>query len=94
MSNFMGDKLILNFGTKFQHYFSIAHVKLQCTKLPCQCSAHVSAKMEAKFQNVVNEDVRALKDMLENLNTQKGTSRRILPGILLKDSENFFAKSQ
>ena len=39
--------------------------------------------MEAKFQNVMNEDVRALKDRLENLNTQKGTSRRILQGILL-----------
>ena len=39
--------------------------------------------MEAKFQNVMNEDVRALKDRLENLNTQKGTSRRILKGILL-----------
>ena len=35
----------------------------------------------------MNEDVRALKDTLENLNTQKGTSRRILLGILLKDSE-------
>ena len=39
--------------------------------------------MEAKFQNVMNEDVRALKDRLENLNTQKGTSRRIIQGILL-----------
>ena len=39
--------------------------------------------MEAKLQNVMNEEVRALKDRLENLNTQKGTSRRILPGILL-----------
>ena len=39
--------------------------------------------MEAKFQNVMNEDFRALKDRLENLNTQKGTSRRILQGILL-----------
>ena len=39
--------------------------------------------METKFQNVMNEDVRALKDRLENLNTQKGTSRRILQGILL-----------
>ena len=39
--------------------------------------------MEVKFQNVMNEDVRALKDTLENLNTQKGTSRRILQGILL-----------
>ena len=66
-------------------------MKLHVPKLPWQCSAHVSAKMEAKFQNVMNEDVRALKDMLENLNTQKGTSRRILPGILLKDSEKILS---
>ena len=39
--------------------------------------------MEANVQNVMNEDIRALKDRLENLNTQKGTSRRILQGILL-----------
>ena len=36
----------------------------------------------------MNEDVRAFKDALENLNTQKITSRRILTGILLKNSEN------
>ena len=28
MPNFKGDKLILNFGSKFQCYFLIAHVKL------------------------------------------------------------------
>lgn len=28
MPNFKGDKLILNFGKKFQRYFLIAHVKL------------------------------------------------------------------
>ena len=33
---------------------------------------------------VMNEDVRTKKDTLENLNTQKSTSRRILTGILLK----------
>ena len=49
--------------------------------------------MEAKFQNIMNEDVRALKDTFEKLNTQKGTSRMILPGILLKNSE-LLAKSQ
>ena len=36
----------------------------------------------------MNEDVRAFKDALENLKTQKITSRRILTGILLKNSEN------
>ena len=30
----------------------------------------------------------ALKDALENLHTQKSTSRRILPSMLLKNSEN------
>ena len=37
--------------------------------------------------NVMNEDVRAQKDALENLNTRKSTSRRILTGILSKNSE-------
>ena len=36
----------------------------------------------------MNEDVRALKDVLENLNTRKSTLRRILTGILLKNFEN------
>ena len=35
----------------------------------------------------MNEDVRAQKDALENLNTRKSTSRRILTGILSKNSE-------
>ena len=36
----------------------------------------------------MNEDVRAFKDVLENLNTRKSTLTRILTGILLKNSEN------
>ena len=35
-----------------------------------------------------SEDGRALKDALENLNTRKNTLRRILSGILSKNSEN------
>ena len=35
----------------------------------------------------MNEDVRELKDTLGNLNTRKNTSRRILTGILSKNSE-------
>ena len=44
--------------------------------------------MATKFENAVNEDVRAQKDALENLNTRKSTSRRILTGILSKNFEN------
>ena len=44
-----------------------------------QPSVRFSAKMAAKFlNNVMNEDVKALKDASENLNTQKSTSRTIL----------------
>ena len=35
-----------------------------------------------------NEDIRAFKDALENLDTRKSTPRKILTGILLKNSEN------
>ena len=42
--------------------------------------------------NVMKEDVRALKDALENLNSQMRTSRRILSGILLKNSGNYKLK--
>ena len=40
----------------------------------------------------MNEDVRALKDALENLNTPMSTTRRILSGILSKNSENYKLK--
>ena len=43
----------------------------------------ISAKMAAKWRYDM-----ALKDALENLNTQKSTLRRILSGMLLKNSEN------
>jgi len=36
----------------------------------------------------VNEDVRAQKDALENLNTRKSTSSRVLTGILSNNFEN------
>ena len=39
------------------------------------------------------EDIRASKDALENLNT-KSTSRRILSGMLLKNSENSELKTK
>ena len=44
--------------------------------------------MVTKFKNVMNEDVGALIDVLENLSTRKNTSRRIHTGILSKTSEN------
>ena len=45
--------------------------------------------MATKFyKNAVNEDVMAQKDALENLNSRKSTSRRILTDILSKNFEN------
>ena len=39
---------------------------------------------------VLNEDVRALKNALKNLNTRKSSSRRVLlTGILSKNAENY-----
>ena len=75
--NIMGDKLLLNFDAKFQRKLIIYTRKR--TKLQWQRSVRFSAKMASRFQNVMNKDVRALKDDLENLNTRKRTSRRILP---------------
>ena len=40
----------------------------------------------------MNEDIRALKDAVENLNTHMSTSRRILSGIFSKNSENYELK--
>ena len=44
--------------------------------------------MATKFLNFMNNDVGALEDALENLNSRKSTSRRILTGILSRHSEN------
>ena len=44
--------------------------------------------MAARFKNVMNEDVRALKDDEEYLKTRKNTSRTILSGILSKNYES------
>ena len=44
--------------------------------------------MATKFLNFMNNDVGALEDTLENLNSRKSTSRRILTGILSRHSEN------
>ena len=64
-------------------------MKCEITILLWQPSVRFSAKMAAKFlNNVMNEDIKALKDASENLNTQKSTSRRILSGILSKNFEN------
>ena len=43
----------------------------------------LSVKMATKFSNVMNEDVRAQKDALENLNTQENIE---------KDSNRYFAE--
>ena len=50
-------------------------VNLQNYKLPWQPSVRLSVKMATKFLNAVNEDVRAQKDALENLNTQENIKK-------------------
>ena len=45
--------------------------------------------MATKFYNAVNEDVRAQKDALENLNTQENNKNNRRTGILPKKSEKF-----
>ena len=45
-----------------------------------------------KVLTVMNEDERALKDALENLNTQKSTSTRILSSVLWKHFEKYQLK--
>ena len=52
----------------------ICNYTWEITKLPWQHSLCVTAKMAAKFFNTMNEDVRALKDDLVNLNTWKSRS--------------------
>ena len=44
--------------------------------------------MATKFYNFINKDGRVLEDALENLNSRKSTSRRILTGILSRHSQN------
>ena len=56
------------------------------------CMSQCQGGSKVFFFNVMNEDVRALKDALENLNSQMSTSRRILSGILLKNSGNYKLK--
>ena len=52
-------------------------------KMPWQPSVRLSVKMSTKFINTVNEDVRAQKDALENLNTQEN---------IKKDSNRYFTE--
>ena len=51
-------------------------------------SVSLSAKIATKFSNSMNDVNRALEDALGNLNTQNSTLKRILTGILSKNSEN------
>ena len=56
---------------------------------PVHLYVSVPRWQQSFLKNVTNEDVKALKDALENLNTQMSTSRRILSGIFSKNSENY-----
>ena len=78
MFNIIGDKLLLNFGAKFYMCnYKIAMATFRSSQ--CQDGDEVLK---------CSEDFRAQKDALENLNTRKSTSRRILPGISSKNFEN------
>lgn len=52
---------------------------------PWQPSVLLSAKIATKFENVINEDIRTLKDALEKLNTRKSTCTK-------KGSNTYFVK--
>lgn len=64
------------------------------TKLLWQHSIRLSAKMAAKFKNVMNKDIRTLKDTSENLNTPKAHQERFFQVILSKNSENSALKPE
>ena len=69
-----------NYSLILARNFSV-NVKLQnCHGNP---SVRLSVKMATKFCHAVNEDVRAQKDALENLNTQEN---------IKKDSNRYFAE--
>lgn len=53
------------------------------------CEITKSVPRWRKVLKHTNEDVRALEDAIENLNTGKNASKRILSVILLKNSENY-----
>ena len=80
MPNIIGDELLLNLGANFQR----SHVKLQnCHGNLPYIPVSRSFKMATKFYNTVNEDVRAQKEAIENLNTQEN---------IKKDSNRYLAE--
>ena len=82
-------------GSSYKETSSLIYnFSCEITKFSRQRSVRISTKMAAKFQNVTNEDVMALKDDLEYLNIRKSTSGRILLGILSKISENYELKQK
>ena len=74
----------------------IYNFSCEIIRLPWQPSVHLYVSVprwqQSFLKNVTNEDVKALKDALENLNTQMSTSRSILSGIFSKNSENYELK--
>ena len=82
-------------GSSYKETSSLIYnFSCEITKFSRQRSVRISTKMAAKFQNVTNEDVMALKDDLEYLNIRKSKSGRILSGILSKISENYELKQK
>ena len=91
--------LARNFGVEiiklpWQHpVYVSAKIAAKSTSFPGFSLTHPTNEVAAKFQKVMNEDVRALKDALGYLNIRKSTSRRILSGIFSRSSENYELKS-
>ena len=59
----MGDEFLLNLGAKFQHWFTISHVRLQYYHGNL-LYVSVPRWQQSFFKNVMKEDLRALKDTL------------------------------
>lgn len=65
------------------------------TKLLWQHSIRFSAKMAARFKNVMNKDIiRTLQDTSENLNRPKAHQEGFFQVILPKNSENSALKPE
>ena len=71
------------------HVFSGMGLRSLALRLRFACaSLALRLRFACACSPAMNKDVMALKDVLETLNTRKNTSRRILTGILSKNSEN------
>ena len=80
----MGHKLLLSFGAELQRLFDF---KCEITKLPIGNVVYVSTPRWRKVLKIfMNEDVRAFKYALEKPKHTKEHIKKVLSGILSKNS--------